>query len=202
MIKRGVWVVVAMSLWLVNAAQGAEGSSPSAEVSSAHLQGVALATILEDFAKRSGKRVIVDARVRADVVVFGMDTQRLSLRDLQAILAMHGFVALTDAEGTINIIPDAIARAQMVPLLTGSRSDPSDYDLVTKIIPVGKLDAAQLVPPLRPMLPQYAHLVAIQDSNALLVVARYYNVKIIEAVVRELESKARAVPATEVSPSR
>jgi len=48
--------------------------------------------------------------------------------------------------------------------------------------------AAFLVPILRPMLPQYAHLAAAVCSNSLLVVDSYANVRRIETIVKILDA--------------
>jgi general secretion pathway protein D len=89
----------------------------------------------------------------------------------------------------INVVPDANVRAMPLPVIDKDASSLGDDDVVVKIIGTGKLDAARLVPLLRPMLPQFAHFAADTDINSLIIVARYANVKTIEAVVRALEKQ-------------
>jgi general secretion pathway protein D len=151
--------------------------------------------MIQAYATRNHKRVIVDPRVRAQVITYGIDANKLSYADFQAILALNGFCAITDSAGTIRVLPDANLRQQEVPILTAPKGDYADTDIVARIISVAHLDAAQLVPPLRPLLPQYAHLVAIPASNSLLVVARYSNVRMVESLVRDLDKAALAKPA-------
>jgi general secretion pathway protein D len=49
------------------------------------------------------------------------------------------------------------------------------------------MPAAQLVPLLRPLLPQQAHLVAVPCTNVLLIADTFGNVQRIEKLVRVLD---------------
>ena len=74
-------------------------------------------------------------------------------------LEVHGFVAL-DSGSAIEIVPDANARF----------GEGDDY--VSQAIVLENIGAAQLVPILRPLLPQSAHLAAHPASNALIIADR------------------------------
>lgn len=97
--------------------------------------------------------------------------------------------------GYITIMPDAISR--QLPSRIVQIDDPAvpDQELVTRLIavPPGGIDAPMLVPLLRPMLPQYAHLAALpagaaegRAGSVLIIVDRYANVKRITRLVDEL----------------
>ena len=75
-----------------------------------------------------------------------------------AILQVHGFVAVP-AGNVIKIIPDANARQVPGDDLPERVSSSSD-EIVTQVIAVKNVSAAQLVPILRPLIPQYGHLAA------------------------------------------
>jgi len=136
-------------------------------------------------AKRTGKKFIIDPRVRADVTVIGQDPMSVDYATLLTILGVHGFVAVEQG-GYVKVIPDANARQVPVPMMTGKESF-ADGEFVNRVIAVKSASAAQLVPVLRPLLPQYAHLVAFPCKNALLIVDSYANVKRIEQIVRALD---------------
>jgi len=70
---------------------------------------------------------------------------------------------------------------------TGSNSHDTKPRPVTHQVRLQPVPAAQLVPILRPLLPQAAHLAALPDQNALLIVDRFGNVKRVVALVRELD---------------
>ena len=137
-------------------------------------------------AKRTGKKFIIDPRVHADVTVIGQDPTSVDYATMLRILRIHGFSAVEQG-GYVEVIPDAPVRQMPLPMMTGKDSF-ADSEFVNRVIAVKSASAAQLVPVLRPLLPQYAHLVAFPCKNALLIVDSYANVKRIEQIVRALDT--------------
>ena len=101
-----------------------------------------------------------------------------------SILQVHGFVAVTTGD-LIKIVPDATARQYAGPLgtSTGTGAD----DIVTQVIQVKNVGAAQLVPILRPLVPQYGHLVAHPGSNMLIISDRAANVRRMIEIIRRID---------------
>jgi len=64
----------------------------------------------------------------------------------------------------------------------------SDHEIVTRILPVEGLSPNQLIPILRPMMPQSAQLGAAQGSTAIIIVDRYDNVRRMTRVIEEVVS--------------
>jgi type II secretory pathway component GspD/PulD (secretin) len=153
-----------------------EASSPGA---------VSVEKLVAAVAKRTGKKFFIDPRVRADVTVIGQDATSVDYATLLLILRIHGFSAVEQG-GYVQVIPDANIRQFAVPLATGKESYP-DAEYVNRLIVVKNAPAAQLVPILRPLLQQAAHLVAFPCKNTLLMVDTYANVKRIEQIVRALD---------------
>lgn len=147
---------------------------------------VSVEKLVAAVAKRTGKKFIIDPRVRAEVTVIGQDPTSVDYATLLMILSVHGFVAVEQG-GYVKVIPDANARQVPLPLATGKESY-ADGEFVNRVIAVKNAPATQLVPILRPLLPQYAHLVAFPCKNALLIVDSYANVKRIEQIVRALDT--------------
>ena len=85
------------------------------------------------------------------------------------------------------VMPDAMVRTMPVPLVSGLEKLP-DAEVVTRIIHVRSMPAAQLVPLLRPLIPQSGHLAAVGCTNDLILVDRFGNVKRIEAIIKALET--------------
>ena len=152
-------------------------------------QGVDLMELLELSAERLKKRFIIDPRVQGQALLVNIDPKRLSYSDLQSILSVHGLVATEESNGTVRIVPDANARQLPMPLLKEQRSDIGDHEMVTKVLDAGPLKATELVPILRPLLPQYAHLVGNANTNTLVIVARHENVRMIEGIIRDLQKR-------------
>jgi general secretion pathway protein D len=179
-----VWV----GLLCCPALPAAESAAPKDDMAQPG-SGVDLTRILEDYAKRSNKRLIIDPRVRAFVSAPGIDLQRASFRDLQAILTVHGFVAY-EQQGIVVVVPEANMRSlPLINMDTTAASSIGEDDIVLRVVRVEKVEAAQLVPILRPLMPQWAHMAASAPLNSLILVGRYANVRTIESVVRTLEKQ-------------
>jgi general secretion pathway protein D len=173
MIKRESWVCVIMLALSSLASAAEEGAVP-------------LTSIVADVSKRTGLKFLVDPRVRADVLIIGDEPSNATYADLLMILQTHGFAALEGGR-YVHIVPDAIVRRAALPLATGkTRHEQGEY--VNRVIPVRSIPAAFLVPILRPLLPQQAHLAAMTCTNVLLMVDTYANVRRIEQLVQTMDT--------------
>jgi general secretion pathway protein D len=128
-----------------------------------------------------GRPIIIDPRVRAQVTVLSNAPMSPDAfyKLFQSALEVHGFVAL-DSGSAIEIVPDANARF----------GEGDDY--VSQAIVLQNIGAAQLVPILRPLLPQSAHLAAHPASNALIVADRPQNIDRMMKLIRRMDTAGTA----------
>ena len=180
-------VVAAAALLAIIAAPcaGAQAEREEKAPSPPLAGAVPLERVISAVAKRTGKKFIVDPRVRGDVTVVGQEPTSIDYPTLLTVLQVHGFAAVEQA-GYVRVIPDATIRQQSLPVLSGKESY-ADGEYVNKIIVLKSASAVQLVPILRPLLPQVAHLVALPCKNALLVTDVYASVQRIEKIARALD---------------
>jgi type II secretory pathway component GspD/PulD (secretin) len=180
------------------AAQSSPGESESKTLPQAE-NGVPLDRLIATVAKKTGKKFVVDPRVHANAVLVGQEPSEVTYPQLLTVLEVYGYIAVDDG-GYVRILPDANARQEPIPTITSKDTRPAS-ECVTQVIPLKYVSAAQLVPILRPMLPQYAHLVALPSANSLIVVDRFANVRRIEAVVKSLDTPENQ-PASKKEPER
>ena len=128
--------------------------------------------IIEAVGEVTGKNFVVDPRVQAQVTLlsFSPMTPDAFYDTFLAALQVHGYVAL-DSGDIVKIVPDANAR-QLPGAPPGSTGD----QLITQTVRLENVGAAQLVPILRPLIPQYGHLAAHTTSNMLIIADRAANV--------------------------
>ena len=101
-----------------------------------------------------------------------------------SILQVHGYVAVTSGD-LIKIVPDATARQYAGPIGAGGTA--GGDDIVTQVVLVQNVGAAQLVPILRPLIPQYGHLAAHPGSNMLIISDRSANVTRMMTIIRRID---------------
>lgn len=172
---------------------GFASSTTSAEQQSDRSNAVPISTVLEAVAKRSGKKFIVDPRVQGDVVLLQENPAALSYDDFLLVMQVHGFAAVTTGD-YVRVVPDASVRQLALPIATGDKYSAAEY--VTRIIPVKSVQAAQLVPILRPLIPQHGHLVAMPCTNDLIIVDTFGNIQRLEKVIKTLDRGEPYVPPT------
>jgi len=162
-----------------------------------------LSQIIEAVSAVTGKNFIVDPRVRAQVTMLSSTpmTPPAFYEAFLSILQVHGFVAVP-AGDVIKIIPDANAR-QVPGSDLPSRVSPDSDEIVTQVVGIRNVSAAQLVPILRPLIPQYGHLAAYPASNMLIISDRAANVnrmmRIIERIDQAGDSDIDVIPMQHAS---
>ncbi|HEX5648528.1 MAG TPA: secretin N-terminal domain-containing protein, partial [Steroidobacteraceae bacterium] len=148
-----------------------------------------LSQIIEAVSAVTGKNFIVDPRVKAQVTMLSSTpmTPNAFYEAFLSILQVHGFVAVPSGD-TIKILPDANARqvpANDLPSRVSSSSD----EIVTQVVAVRNVSAAQLVPILRPLIPQYGHLAAYPAANMLIISDRAANVNRMMRIIQRIDQQ-------------
>lgn len=152
-----------------------------------NLKDAEINTLISTVSEVTGKNFIVDPRVKGKVTVISsapMD-KRAVYETFLAVLQVQGFAAVP-AGDAIKIIPETNARSDGGVMTRSGTGLPID-DLVTYVYSVKNISAAQLVPILRPIMAQSAHLAAYPGNNMLLIVDRAGNVARIAEIIRKLD---------------
>ena len=174
-------------------AQAQNPSSQSAPSESAQRSesGVPIERLVAAVARKTGKRFVIDPRVHGPVVLVGLDPSDMSYADFLSVLGVYGYAAVEDGR-LVEIIPDAGIRTQATPTI-GPKDTRAADEYVTEIISLKNVSAPSLVPVMRPLLPQNAHLAATA-GNSLIVTDRFANLRRIEGLVRSLDSAEAGRP--------
>jgi general secretion pathway protein D len=145
--------------------------------------------VIEAVGEVTGKNFILDPRVKAQVTMLSSSPMSPDAfyAAFLSLLSVYGFVAVPSGD-VIKILPDANARQQPGAELDGGRERPDD--IVTRVIAVKKVAAAQLVPILRPLIPQYGHLAAHPPSNILIISDRASNVDRMTRIIARIDQAA------------
>ncbi|MES2683662.1 MAG: type II secretion system secretin GspD [Pseudomonadota bacterium] len=170
-----------------------------------NLKDAEINTLISTVSEVTGKNFIVDPRVKGKVTVISaapMDKQAV-YETFLAVLQVQGFAAIP-AGDAIKIIPETNARSDGGLLTRSGAGMPLD-DLVSYVYPVKNISAAQLVPILRPIMAQSAHLAAYPSNNMLLIVDRAGNVNRLIEIIKKLDGdgdrEVESVPLENASAS-
>lgn len=149
------------------------------------LPTVALADVLARVTRDSKKEFLVDTRVPQQIFLGGVRIEDVNYPVLLSILRSNGIAAAT-IEGRVNIVRDSEIRSLALPIVNNDDPKIPADEWVQRVITTTSADTAGLVPILRPMLPQAAHLAAL-PPRSLIMVDRYANVKRITDTVKALD---------------
>lgn len=142
--------------------------------------------VVEAVSAVTGKNVILDPRVTGKVTLLsptplGPDAM---YEAFLSILQVHGYVAI-ESDNLVKVVPDATARQLPTSIGPGGAYGPDD--LTTQVVQLRNVGATQLVSLLRPLLPQYGHLVAHAGSNMLVISDRAANVARVVSIIRRID---------------
>ena len=142
--------------------------------------------VVEAVSEATGKNFILDPRVTGKVNLLSSEpmTKEAFYEAFLSILQVHGYVAV-ESGNLIKILPDATAR--QFPTQFGTSGAAGPDDMVTQVIQVKNVGATQLVPILRPLIPQYGHMVAHAGSNMLIISDRAGNMSRMMSIIRRID---------------
>ena len=152
-----------------------------------NLNNADIQAFISAVAELTGKNFVIDPRVKGQVtVVSSAPTDPEALYEVfLSVLKVNGFAAVPSGK-VIKIVPDLNARQEGEGGFANSSPARSEQ-IMTAVIPTTYVNAAELVPVLRPLLPQEAHLAATARADALVVADSAANVNRIMRIVRELD---------------
>lgn len=148
-------------------------------------QAIPVTDLINAVASKTGKKFILAPNVQGEVTLIGQNASSVTLPELTTILQVYGFTVV-DGGGYVRVVPDTMARTLPVPTIDGKERR-ADGEIVSRVIQVKSISAAQLVPILRPIVPQYGHMVAYPCANLLMIVDTYANVRRIEGIVESMD---------------
>ena len=152
-----------------------------------NLKDADIRVLIDTVSEATGKNFIIDPRVKAKVnVISSKEMKRDEVYEVfLSILQVHGFSAVPSGE-VIKIVPDVAAKAGSVPTYIAKGKEDSDQ-LITQVVALENISATQLVPILRPLVPQQGHLAAHPSNNVLVITDRASNIQRLLSIIRRID---------------
>ena len=166
-----------------------------------NMKGADINAVISTVAEATGKNFIIDPRVKGKVTIIStksMNTDQL-YQVFLAILDVHGFTAVPAGNNVIKILPDSDAKH------SGTPNKGIGQEMVTQVIGIQHIAAAQLVPILRPLVPPQGHLAAHAQTNVLIIADRVSNIERLMKIIEKLDepsgSEIEVIPLQHASAS-
>ncbi|QDK99064.1 type II secretion system protein GspD [Acinetobacter tandoii] len=179
--NRPVWALLASAPLIA-----AVSSSAHAQTWKINLRDADLTAFINEVADITGKNFAVDPRVRGNVtVISNKPLNKNEVYDLfLGVLNVNGVVAIPSGN-TVKIVPDSNVKSSGIPY--DARKRATGDQIVTRVIWLENTNANDLIPALRPLMPQFANLSAVPGANALIVSDRASNIYQLETIIRNLD---------------
>jgi general secretion pathway protein D len=150
---------------------------------SLNLNEVEIKALVDTVADITGKNFIVDPRVTGKVTVITTKPMRSSqiYEIFLSILKVHGFSAVENGN-IVKIVPNVEAKHEYAEIGLGQDG------LLTRIIQLHHVDAAEMVQILMPLMPQHAYMSAFPGSNVIILSDTTGNVKRLAQMIIQMDN--------------
>lgn len=146
-----------------------------------------ITAVIAAVSEMTGRNFIIDPRVKGKVTI--ISNHAMSSDDIYevflSVLKVHGFAAIP-GDNVIKIVPEVGAKQDAIRTATGKYPGEGD-EFVTRVIEIRYVNAAQLVPILRPLVPQRGHLAAYPGSNVLVISDSAANIARLVRIIRRID---------------
>jgi len=155
-----------------------------------NLKDTDIQELIKFVAQATDTTIVVDPAVKGKVkVVSSKPVSRDELWELfLSILEVHGYTAVRSG-GVVRVIQAKDARSSPVGVSDGDPGKTTD-EYVTQVIRLENISAAKLIPVLRPLVPQQAHMAAYAPSNAIIISDVSANIDRIRGIIERMDRSA------------
>jgi general secretion pathway protein D len=162
----------------------------SAQDYTVNLKDTDIQELIKFVAEATDTTIVVDPAVKGKVKV--VSTKPVSASELYqlflSILDVHGYTAVRSGN-VVRVIQNKDARSAPVAVSDG-RSTITSEEYVTQVIRLDNISAAKLIPVLRPLVPQQAHMAAYAPSNAIIISDVSANIDKIRDIIERMDKSA------------
>ena len=178
-------------LLLAFSLSGARIPGAAAQDFTVNLKETDIQELIKFVSEVTGTTIVVDPAVKGKgKVVSSRPVSRAELYDLfLSILDVHGYTAVRSGE-VVRVIQSKDARSASLPVEDESRRVSDEY--VTQVIRLDNISAAKLIPVLRPLVPQQAHMAAYAPSNAIIISDTAANIRRMVDIIERMDRSATA----------
>jgi general secretion pathway protein D len=156
-----------------------------------NLRNADIRAVIAEVSRITGKNFVIDPRVQGKISI--VSSSPMSDKELYqvflSVLQVSGFAAIPSGDIT-KIIPNIDAKTVSSDLLSELRNPPRGDDMLVQVIPVQYVPAEQLVPVLRPLMPQWSSVSAYAPSNMLILSGRANNIRRMAAIIKQVDSSS------------
>ena len=171
-----------------------------------NLQDADIISVINEISQETGKNFVVDPRVQGKISLVSSkpikpgDTYDVFL----SILELLGYSAISSGN-VVKIVPN-LESSEMATHIATNQSPGKGDEVVVRVIPLEHVTANQLIPIIRPLLPQWSNVSAYPPGNVLILLGRAANIARIVEIIHSVDTASNndidIVPLRQASASQ
>ncbi|EKD70772.1 MAG: hypothetical protein ACD_46C00405G0007, partial [uncultured bacterium] len=157
-----------------------------------NLQDADILSVINEVAQDTGKNFVVDPRVNGKITLISSKPlkQKEVYQVFLSVLGLLGYSAIPSGN-VIKIVPNMESGENAVRV--ASKQSPGKGDeVVVRVIPLENVSASQLIPVLRPMMPQWSNISSYTPGNVLILLGRAANLERIINVIQDVDKASNS----------
>jgi len=152
-----------------------------------NLQDADILSVINEVSQETGKNFVVDPRVSGKITLISSKPLRKNevYQVFLSVLGLLGYSAIPSGN-VVKIVPNMESGEQATRV--ASKQSPGQGDeVVVRIIPLENVMASQLIPVIRPLLPQWSNISSYMPGNVLILLGRASNLDRVMAIIQDVD---------------
>jgi general secretion pathway protein D len=171
-----------------------------------NLQDADILSVINEVSLETGKNFVVDPRVSGKISL--VSSKPIKPREVYqvflSVLGLLGYSAIASGN-VVKIVPN-LESGELATHIATSQSPGHGDEVVVRVIPLENVSAVQMLPVVRPMLPQWSNVSAYSPGNVLILMGHAANLERIVRVIQNIDntssSNIEIVPLHQASASQ
>ncbi|HLB41274.1 MAG TPA: type II secretion system secretin GspD [Gammaproteobacteria bacterium] len=155
-----------------------------------NLQDADILSVINEVSQETGKNFVVDPRVNGKISL--VSSQPLRKEEVYqvflSVLGLLGYSAIPSGH-VIKIVPN-MESGEQATTIAGKQLPGKGDEVVVRVVALENISATQLMPIIRPMLPQWSNVATYSPGNVLILLGRAANLERIIKVIQDVDKAA------------
>lgn len=152
-----------------------------------NLQDADILSVINEVSLETGKNFVVDPRVTGKITL--VSSKPIKPEEVYqvflSVLGLLGYSAIPNGD-IIKIVPNMESGENATKVANKVRPGRGD-EVVVRVIPLDSVSANQLIPVIRPLMPQWSNISAYTPGNVLILLGRANNLERIVTIIRDID---------------
>jgi general secretion pathway protein D len=153
-----------------------------------NLQDADILSVINEVSLETGKNFVVDPRVNGKISL--VSSKPIKPKEVYqvflSVLGLLGYSAISSGN-VVKIVPN-LESGELATHIATNQSPGHGDEVVVRVIPLENVSAVQMLPVVRPMLPQWSNVSAYSPGNVLILMGHAANLERIVHVIQNIDN--------------